>query len=487
VTDELERRLSLGVFEGATPMKMHRQRRRFLRSRKRFAIIPAGRRSGKTVEARHRLLFGSFHFGGDHHGCLTPPTDVADPTFIYGAPTYAQAKRIVWERFKAEIPKWAIRAKSENELWIRFITGAVLYVVGMDRPERAEGIPCDGLVLDEFADMKPSAWYSSTRPTLSTPGRRPGWALFIGRPRGMGHFGKLYQDALKPENVPDWDVFYPWPSWLVMKPEEVAAARRDLDERSFRQEYGGEFLDDIGRAYYQFGAWNLRDLRYDPSRPLQFAFDFNVNPGVAVVAQDLDQVVELLVCYRCSAPMPGKSGDPCRFCHARLPFETVTGVLGEVFRWNIASNTRLVCQELIEKWGPVHRGGVICYGDATGGARKSSSERSDWQTIEDYLGRQWPVFELDVPNENPAVRDRVVVMNSRLKNASDQVRIYVDPARAPHLVEDLENTQVKKSGDLDEGPEKKWTHPSDGLGYLVHQRFGSPVNSQAKAFAVESM
>lgn len=485
MTQELEG-LDLSAFLAPPVMKMHRQRRRFLASRKRFVVIVGGRRSGKTIEARHRLLFGSFHLGGNHHGCLTPPPGVADPTFAYCAPTHQQAKRIVWERFKAEVPKWAIRKKLEDELSITFITGSKLYVVGMDQPQRIEGLPLDGVVPDEFADMKPSAWTSSLRPMLGTFGRPPGWAMFIGRPRGKTHFWRLYQDALKPDLAVDWDTFYPWPSWLIMDPAEIAAARRDLDERSFRQEYGGEFLSDSGRAYYQFGPWNLRELRYDPNRPLLFSFDFNVSPGVAVVAQDMDLEVDVLVCHRCAAPMPGRSGAPCRQCRITLHFETVTACLDEVWIED-DSNTRLVCQRLIEKWGSRHRGRVICYGDPSGGARKTSSERSDWQTIDDYLSRQWPVFETDLPDHDPGQRDRVVITNSRLKNASDVVRVFIDAAHCPQLVRDLDETQLDDNGDLDEGPDKKRTHLSDALAYLLYQRFGSPVQSAGKGLTIQPM
>lgn len=475
--------LDLSAFLQAPRMKMHRQRRRFLRSRKRFQIVAAGRRSGKTVEARHRLLFGDWHLGGNHYGCLVPPPGVSDPTFAYCAPTHQQAKRIVWEKFKAEVPKWAIRKKLESELSITFVTGSKLYVAGMDQPERIEGIALDGVVPDEFADMKPKAWTSSIRPTLSTVGR-PGWALFIGRPRGKNHFWRLMQDAQKPENVRDWDVFYPWPSWLVMDAAEVEAARRELDERSFRQEYGGEFLSDAGRAYYQYGPWNVRELQYQPDRPLLLCFDFNVKPGVCEIAQDFDQAVSVLLCARCGAPMPGRSGEPCRICRGTLPFETVTGFIDEV---HIAddSNTRRVCEEVLTKWGSIHRGKVICYGDPSGGARRTSAERSDWQTIEDYLSRQWPTLELDLADVDPGPRDRMVVTNSRLKNAADQVRVFVDPQKAPELARDLDETQLDDDGDLDEGPERKRTHASDAAAYLLCQRFGA-ATAQARGRGLTS-
>jgi hypothetical protein len=150
------------------------------------------------------------------------------------------------------------------------------------------------------------------------------------------------------------------------------------------------------------------------------------------------------------------------------------------------SNTRRVCERLIERWGSRHRGRVICYGDPSGGARKSSSERSDWQTIEDYLGRQWPVFEMDIHGGDPGPRDRVVVTNSRLKNASDVVRVFIDPT-CRHLAEDLEQTQVDEGGDPDEGPDKKRTHISDALAYLLFQRFGSPVASASRGITVRPM
>lgn len=475
---QIDTGLDFSAFELQRPMIMHRQRQRFLASEKRNCIIAAGRRSGKTVEARHRLLFGSFHFGGNHHGCMTAPVGVPDPTYVYCAPTNLQAERIAWEKFKAEVPRWMVRKITEGkELSIRFINGAKLIVAGMDRPKRIEGIAIDGIVLDEFADMKPAAWNSSIRPALSTKDRPPGWAMFIGRPRGKNHFWKLIQDAQKPDNVADWDVFTPWPSWVVMDPEEVAAARRDLDPRSFRQEYGGEFLDDAGRAYYQFGPWNLRQVAYNPARPLLLGFDFNVSPGVAVVAQDLDVEVDVVACHRCAAPMPGRSGRPCRMCGAPQAFEVVTAVIGEVWIED-DSNTRRVCERILELWGGVHHGKVLCYGDPSGGSRKTSSERSDWQIIEDYLGRRWGNLEIDLASDHPSPRDRMVVTNSRLKNAADVVRVYIDPAKAPHLVEDLELTQVDESGELDEGADGMRSHLSDATAYLLVQRCGSPITGR---------
>ena len=465
-------------------MQVHPNRLRLITSQNRFDVVPGGRRSGKTTDALHRLTLGNWHLGGTHHGALYPPPGLTDPSYVYAAPTHKQAKRVAWTRVLRSLPKWAVRSSSLHDHAIRLVNDASIYVIGMDAPESIEGIAIDGLVLDEYADMKPVAWESSLRPMLSTPGRPPGWAMFIGRPRGRNHFYKLAQRAaLEPE---DWAV-YAWPSWVVMDAKEVQAARRDLDERSFRQEYGGEFLSDVGNVYYQYGDWNLRPLRYDPTRALLFSFDFNVSPGIALVAQDYDLEIDVLFCPRCEAPAPGRSKRPCRLCGLQLPCEVGTAFIDEVW---VAENSRTVtvCQELVRRYAQ-HRGMVVCYGDETGGNRHTSDLRAaggDWAIIEEVLGQQWPAVSIDLPSVNPAERDRVVATNSRLRTHSGHVRTYIDPQRCPHLCDDLQRTQLAADGSIDKDHDKWLTHCSDAAGYLLWQRAGGGRRGGAE-LTVESL
>src|SRR4051794_23881932 len=84
------------------------------------------------------------------------------------------------------------RAPSESEMTIRLINDAEIFVLGMDKPDRMEGAPWDGGVLDEMANMKPSAWEGNVRPALSD---RNGWCDLIGVPEGRNHYYNLDRTA----------------------------------------------------------------------------------------------------------------------------------------------------------------------------------------------------------------------------------------------------------------------------------------------------
>src|SRR5690606_18111959 len=106
--------------------------------------------------------------------------------FFAAAPTHAQAKRLYWSDLKALVPGRLLAGKpSESELIIRLVNGAEIYVLGMDAPERIEGSPWDGGILDEYANMKARAWGEHVRPALAD---RNGWCWLVGVPEGRNHY-----------------------------------------------------------------------------------------------------------------------------------------------------------------------------------------------------------------------------------------------------------------------------------------------------------
>jgi hypothetical protein len=75
-----------------------------------------------------------------------------------------------------------------------------------------------------------------------------------------------------------------------------------------------------------------------------------------------------------------------------------------------------------------------------------------------------------VPKANPPVRDRVSVVNARLRNARGETQLFVDP-KCRELIDDFEQVSYQEdSTQIDKDKDRKRTHLSDALGYLIWQQ-----------------
>lgn len=414
------------------PLRAHEGQRSLMTSRARFRVVAAGRRSGKTELLKRHLVMAA----------LVPP-NVDTPTFVAAAPTRDQAKRIFWDDLKALSPREWVQSIRESEMAITYKTTARLIVVGLDRPQRIEGIAVDGIGIDEIAEVRRESWEQSIRPALSTTNRPPGWAWFTGRPKGRGLFHELYSRA---GTMQGWESFT-WTSSTVVDASEIDQARQDLDPMTFAQEYDAKWVSFQGLAYYQWDpAANLRRIKLDPNLPLIVALDFNVEPGVAAILQE--QV------------------------HGG---ESATCVVGEIHIPR-NSNTPAICRAIVAKYP--HAGDVLVYGDPAGGARHTSQEnlRTDWHLVRDILGKAYGTrLKIRVPSRAPYVRDRINAVNSRLRSTAGTVRLLVDPQAAPNVVRDFEGVQLLEggSGEVDKagGERQGLTHLTDAIGYYIAERY----------------
>lgn len=422
----------------------------------RFNTLACGRRSGKTeLIGKRRLIYRALR--GSRY-----PT----PRYFVAAPTRDQAKRIYWSDLKAMIhPSWRKGDPSETELVIRLHNGAEIHVVGMDKPERVEGVGWDGCVLDEYANMKPGAWQENIRPSLSD---RSGWCDFIGVPEGRNHYYELdtlaKSEMLKFGAESEWGSYH-WVSALILPQKEIQAAKRHMDPLTFQQEYEASFVNFQGQCYYCYTDAHISTrIPYDPEQPLILCFDFNVSPGVAIVCQELQ--------------LPHQAPD-----------ETGTAVIGEVHIPR-NSNTPAVCRKLIEDWGE-HPGTVMVYGDATGGARGTAKVAgSDWDIIQDELkGVYGQRLFMRVPRGNPKERTRVNAMNTRLLDGEGNIHMMVNSFTAPNIHRDLEGVRVLEggSGEIDKRNDPKLSHASDALGYYIAEEFPIDKGDRVSSFEMDDL
>ena len=138
----------------------------------RFVAVAAGRGSGKTELAKRRLI-----------RYLPVRKPWPDPRYFYGAPTEKQAKRIAWNDLNKLCPRQWVKEIKLSELTIVTVFGSSLTVVGLDQPQRIEGVQWDGAVIDESCDIKPGTFALNVLPALL---HREGWCWRIGVPKRRG-------------------------------------------------------------------------------------------------------------------------------------------------------------------------------------------------------------------------------------------------------------------------------------------------------------
>jgi predicted phage terminase large subunit-like protein len=206
-------------------ISFHPAQKKIFDSEKRFKVVAAGRRFGKT-----RLAIGTLIIQA-----LTSKAP-KDKLVFYVAPTFQQAKELVWDTLK-EMAHEVITSVHENTGVITLVNGRKICLKGSDRPDTMRGVGLCYCVIDEYADMKPNVWEQIIRPALSDV---KGGALFIGTPKGRNHFYALFKTAEKEQT--DYEAFH-FTSFdnPYLDPTEIEAAKRELSSFAFRQEFMASF------------------------------------------------------------------------------------------------------------------------------------------------------------------------------------------------------------------------------------------------------
>jgi PBSX family phage terminase large subunit len=198
----------------------------------RYKVINCGRRAGKSTLAAYRMA----KFAVEKDSQIV----------WYIAPTYRQAKQIMWSMLTEIIPTQIIAKRNETELKMEFTNGSRLELKGADNPDSLRGVRIDLAIFDEvaFFDKWDDSW-KVIRPTLMDSKAD---VLFISTPNGLNHFKELSE-----VKKPDWQYFhYTTYDNPHIPLDEVEASKLEMDEDSFAQEILGEFRRMSGLIYKEF-------------------------------------------------------------------------------------------------------------------------------------------------------------------------------------------------------------------------------------------
>jgi len=384
----------------------------------RFRVVVAGRRFGKTFLSTVELI--------------TNAIKDRDRMCWYVAPTYKAAKEIAWDMLIGSLPREYIRRTNETSLTVDLINGSTISLKGGEKPDNLRGRSLDFVVLDEFSDMRPEVWSEVIRPSLSdrnTEGNKTR-ALFIGTPKGRNHFYDLWTRGV--DGISDWSGFqFTTIDGGNVEPQEVESAKRDLDERTFNQEYNAQFVNYSGIIYYNFERDQSVNKQVDDGSMLHIGMDFNLDPMSAVVSirdkSDI-RVIDEIVIY--------------------------------------SSNT----DEMVDEIKTRYPARPICiYPDPAARQRKTSAGGRTDLSILQNAG-----FSVKCRERHTTVRDRINAVNSRLMSADGKRHLIFDP-KCKQTIKSLER-QTYKEGTNQPDKDSGYDHMNDALGYLVD--FLYPIKRQ---------
>ena len=173
-------------------------------------------------------------------------------TYFYMFPTYAQAKKVLWDGrdregfpFMGHFPREIIKARNETELRLELVNGSAIQLIGTDNIDSVLGTNPIGCVFSEYAMQDPKAW-DYMRPILRENG---GFAIFDYTPRGKNHGFTLYQMA---QSNPDWFAErLTIEDTKALEPGDIDKERKEgMSEELIQQEYYCSFEGVQFGAYY---------------------------------------------------------------------------------------------------------------------------------------------------------------------------------------------------------------------------------------------
>jgi len=382
-------------------------------SDKRFRLLVAGRRFGKSYLSCIELL----------RGAISRPGEV----YFYCAPTYRMAKDIAWKELKRLVPKTWIQAKNETDLRLDLINGSSIELKGTENAMALRGRSLAGVVLDEAAFMERDVWAEVIRPALAD---KQGWALFISTPDGTASW---FYDMWCFCGEQEWDDWQRWSFTTIeggnVKKEEVEAAKSQLDPRTFRQEFEASFENLTGLVAVSFADENIdKEIADLHMLPLLLGLDFNVDPMAGICAVKHNNTLYV--------------------------FDEIM-LTGGATTWDFT-------EEVVRRYGVDRR--IIACPDPTGSARKTSGVG-----VTDHNILRRSGFTVMSPKSPWKIRDKITAVNTALLDANGERRTLIHP-RCKELIKALRTLTYAPNTGL---PNKNLgvDHAFDAFGYLCLQQF----------------
>ena len=389
----------------------------FLTSDKAINGLVGGFGSGKTFVFLKKSLINLFK--------RTNSAGVSNGWIIY--PTYDLAEELFVQPFKELLDD--INCPYEyNQSKHRFRTAAGnIKIYQLQKPQRIIGAELTFIGFDEF-DVE--SWKNCYMAFKKAIGRMRGSdnceIYIVTSPEGYHYTHKIF---VTDDNEDRHLVKGKTTDNSYLPKSYVKLLESNYDENLLKAYRDGEFVNlSALSTYHSFNREkNVKEVKYNPKKPIHIGQDFNTDPLCAVLWQEYNDKPNIRIFKTYSLSHAGEG-------------DLLTERLCQQIKQDYPNNT------------------YFSYPDATGRAKHSSARYSDI----DILRRH---FKVMVKHINPLVVNRVNAMNKALQD-----NLIIDPS-CQDLINDLERTTNKPNTREIDKSNKELTHLTDALGYSVEWNY----------------
>ena len=288
----------------------------------RWAAMACHRRAGKTVACIHDIVLRASY------------TKKKNARYAYVGPFRSQAKKIAWTYLKDATENIRKGPPRESDLSIRLHNDAEIEIFGADNPDSLRGLYFDGIILDEYADMRPSLWGEIVLPCLMD---RQGWAVLIGTVKGKNHFWKSLEKAEAESNW--YHMLLKGSESGILREEDLLELRAQLTEAQYEQEIEcnpnaavmGTFYSDLVARLEGEGA--MSRFPHDSSKQVHVSADLGFSDSTAFWFWQVDEQGPIMIDYYEADSQPLQhyfdmlNGKPYDYADIWLPHDAMAKTL----------------------------------------------------------------------------------------------------------------------------------------------------------------
>ncbi len=345
-------------------------------------------------------------------------------------------------------PHYGYRSKfKKHDGILSFPNGCQVITRSLDNYDDLRGIELGWVWIDETRDTKVEAWRVLLGRHRDKQAKRL-CGLITSTPNGYDWMYDEFVD--KPGKVIDNKVINRGYGYVISSTEDneknlpdgyIETLISSYDKKLADQEIRGLFTNiSAGKAYYAFDKdKHVIDIYDDVIlgyKKYFVSFDFNVSPMTASICIMKDgRLIQIDEFYRDNS----NSAEAAQYFADKYLTD----------RYD---------KESIE---------VEIHGDATGRARSTASNMSNYQIIIDVLSKKVSTEQIDlmVSRSNPSVRDRMASVNNALEKGN-----LLLSRKCENTIRDFERVKMNDKGEIDK-KDIRLSHSTDNIGYLVVDKF----------------